>query len=457
MQQSLTRGLIAYEGPQLSAWLKRIEAQHAVAKAGPRADMDLSERSLARVRQVIDRLGIAFACPVMTVGGTNGKGSTCAMLEAILCAGGFKVGRYSSPHLLRFNERASINGQPVDDEALIASFEAVSRCDVRELTYFEFTTLAILHLFANAQLDAVILEVGLGGRLDAVNAVDADCAVITSVDLDHMAYLGSTREQIGFEKAHIFRPGRVAICCDPNPPASIGQVAARLGAPLWQFGRDIHYQAHGQDHPSLARAMPQWQYIGPGSRRASLPYPALRGANQLLNACAALAALEALSASLPLSQQAVRQGLLTVNLPGRFQILPGQPTVVLDVAHNPHAAACLAQSLDSQGYYPSTHAVVGVLRDKDIEGVLRPLRERVDVWHVAPTQGARGLEAAQLAQAVQAQAPRSTAVHVYASGQEAFEGAQRTLATDDRMIVFGSFALVGEVMRTLQSAGMGVH
>lgn len=288
------------------------------------------------MRGVAQRLGLALPCVTITVGGTNGKGSTCAMLESILLEAGYRVGTYTSPHLVDFAERARVNGRPADPALLAEQFEAVeaARGEVT-LTYFEFSTLAILRLFQHAGLDVAILEVGLGGRLDAVNIVDADCAIVTSIDIDHAEWLGETREAIGFEKAHIFRPDRPAICSDPSPPRALVEHAEAIGADLWLFGRDFNYAGDRQ----------QWSWAGRANRRNAMAYPALRGANQLLNASGVLAALESLRDRLPVSQQAVRQGFAVVELPGRFQVLPGQPSIVLDVAHNPHAAAHLAAKL----------------------------------------------------------------------------------------------------------------
>src|SRR5690606_24987671 len=319
-----------------------------------------------------------------TVGGTNGKGSSCAMLEAILLAAGYRVGLYTSPHLVRFNERMRIGGREASDGAIVEQFEAVhAACGDTPLTYFEFTTLAALRLFSGERLDAVILEVGLGGRLDAVNVVDADCAIVTSIDVDHAEYLGDTRERVGWEKAHIFRPRRPAICSDPMPPASLVEHAQAIGADLWLCGRDFHYVGDQQ----------QWSYRGRAQRRSSIAYPALRGANQLLNASGVLAALEALRARLPVSQQAVRQGFAEVELPGRFQVVPGMPTVVLDVAHNPHAAAHLSSNLDAMGRSGRTYAVFGVMRDKDVDGIVTALKNRFDRWFVTDLPGQRAASA----------------------------------------------------------------
>ena len=418
----------------LDGWLAHVERLH-------HRPIDMS---LERVRDVAKRLGIAFACPVFMVGGTNGKGSTCAMLESILRAAGYRVGLYTSPHLLRFNERVRIDGVEADDRALIEQLAAVEQArGAVPLTYFEFTTLAILRLLMRARLDAVVLEIGLGGRLDAVNIVDADVAIVTSVDIDHTDYLGPTREHIGFEKAHIYRPGRPAICSDPQPPAALLKVAADLGADLWLFGRDFNYA--GLDY---GKGLQQWAYGGRQQRRASLPYPALRGANQLLNASGALAALEVLADRLPISQQAVRTGLLTVEIAGRFQVLPGQPAVVLDVAHNPHAAAVLAQNLDSQGFFPQTYAVFGMLADKDATGVIRRVRDRIDHWHVGPTPGPRGMSAAHLASLLRAEGATSVAEH--ATLADAYRAALGAAQADARIIVFGSFSTVAEVMRQRQ-------
>jgi dihydrofolate synthase/folylpolyglutamate synthase len=422
----------------LAEWLARIERLHA-------KPIDLG---LERVHAVAARLDIRLPLAVV-VGGTNGKGSTCAMLDSILRSAGYRVGLYTSPHLLEFNERAKLNGNDAGDEALIAQFETVeSARDETSLTYFEFTTLAILRLFSQADLDAVVLEVGLGGRLDAVNVIDADVAIVTSVAMDHMDYLGTTRESIGWEKAHIYRPGLPAICSDAQPPASLLEHASAIGADFWQFGRDFNYQGDRQ----------QWAYAGRQVRRAGLPYPALRGANQLLNASGALAALEALADRLPVSQQAVREGLLTVDIPARFQVLAGKPTIVLDVAHNPHAAAVLAENLDRMGFHPVTHAVFGMLRDKDIAGVIKAVAARIDHWHVAGTPGPRGSSSDDTAALVREAAGTSgSSVTSHESIADAFAAAMSAAEADDRILAFGSFLTVAEVMRELKAVRAAAH
>jgi dihydrofolate synthase/folylpolyglutamate synthase len=375
------------------------------------------------------------------------------MLESILMQAGYRVGLYTSPHLIDFNERARVNGEPASDAMLTEQFAAVEaqRGDV-SLTYFEFTTLAILRLFAQSGLDAVILEVGLGGRLDAVNVIDADVAIVTSVDIDHTEYLGDTREKIGFEKAGIFRGGRTAICGDPVPPQSLIDHARAIGADLWLFGHDFNYSGDKQ----------QWSYGGRGQRRNSLGYPALRGANQLLNASAALAALEALRHRLPVGAQEVRTGLAMVDLPGRFQVLPGRPTVVLDVAHNPHAAATLAQNLDNMGFHPYTYAVFGAMQDKDIDGVIAQLKDRVDHWCVTDLPLPRAATAETLKQKLldagivpQTGAGNERSIETFASPATAFANVRSRAGENDRIAVFGSFLTVAGVMEAKRSGEAG--
>ncbi len=414
----------------LAEWLEYIERIH------PKS----IELGLDRVLEVKRRLALELAATIVTVAGTNGKGSTCAMLESVLLAAGYRVGLYTSPHLLRYNERVRVNGRSVDDECLCMAFARVEAA--REgvpLTYFEFGTLAAWIIFAGAPLDALILEVGMGGRLDAVNALDADCAVVTSVAIDHTDYLGDTREKIGLEKAGILRAGRPAIVADPEPPASVIEYAGAIDADLQRLGRDFGY----------VREEGKWSFWGRRGRREGLALPALRGSCQLLNASACLAVLDALGERLPVGMNDVRKGLATVELPGRFQVLPGRPAVVLDVAHNPQAAAILAQNLADMGSYPATHAVFGMLRDKDIEGVCAALQERVSAWYAATLAGgARGAEAATLAKAIRS-ADTGAEVGLFDSPRSAFEAACKRAGGNDRILVFGSFYTVAEVMALL--------
>jgi dihydrofolate synthase / folylpolyglutamate synthase len=396
------------------------------------------ELGLDRVRAVARRLQLAFACPVITVAGTNGKGSTCAMLEAIALQAGWRTGVYTSPHLVHFEERCRIRGEIVRGEELVPHFERVEAArEGVSLTYFEFTTLAILDLMAASALDVAILEVGLGGRLDAVNILDTDCAIITSIDLDHMEFLGPDRESIGREKAGIMRTGRPAIVSDPVPPQSVVDHAAEIGADLWRLGRDFNYSGDRQ----------QWAWAGRGRRHAGLAYPALRGANQLLNASGVLAAFEALRPRLPVTAQAVRNGLALVELPGRFQVIPGQPALVLDVAHNPHSVAALTANLDAMGFFPTTHAVFGAMADKDLETMFRKLAPIVDRWYftdlpLARAETAQGLLARWSAVGLRPEVSVST----HATPMEALHAAAANADPADRIVVFGSFHTVGGVL-----------
>jgi dihydrofolate synthase/folylpolyglutamate synthase len=412
----------------LDDWLAHCERLHPVG-----VDM-----TLERVRAVYQRLQIAFAAPVIVVAGTNGKGSTCAFLESIARAAGWRVGLHIKPHLVHFEERCRIDGAPVDGDSLLEHFAAVeaARGDVT-LTYFEFTLLAILRRFAHEQpaLDLVILEVGLGGRLDAVNIVDADCAVITNVALDHTDWLGPDRESIGREKAHVMRPAKPAIVGDPQPPDSVVEHARAIGADLWLAGRDFGHDGDRQ----------QWRWRGRTRRFAALAYPALRGANQLLNASAALAAFEALHDRLPITAQAVRQGLARVELAGRFQIVPGQPALTLDVAHNAQAAGALAVNLDQMGFYPRTFAVFGAMQDKDLAAIVAHLDPLVDRWFLADLPTPRAASAQTLKAQLSETRQRDASCH--ASPSLALAAALEAADPVDRIVVFGSFYTVGGVLK----------
>ena len=409
----------------LQEWLDFCERLHPVT-----IDMGLE-----RVREVAGRLSLRFDCPVITVAGTNGKGSTCAMLEAILLQAGYRTGVYTSPHLVHFEERCRLSGQSASSEALAEAFAAVdaARGEV-SLTYFEFSTLAILWLMARANLDAVILEVGLGGRLDAVNIVDADCAVITSIDLDHMAILGHDRETIGREKAGIMRAGRPVVVSDPVPPQSVVDHAQALGADLWRFGRDFNFSGDKQ----------QWAWAGRGRRYSGMAYPALRGANQLVNASGVLAALEALRQRIPVTAQAVRNGLAMVELPGRFQIVPGEPVLVLDVAHNPHSVGALFANLDAMGFYPCTHLVFGAMADKDLETMLQRMAPLADRWYFCDLPTPRAESAQALAGRWRALGLRAELGHpahhlmAWRPGQDHAAVGQLVLQVADRDLVAGN-------------------
>lgn len=411
------------------------------------------EMGLERVNRVKAELGLAPSFPIITVGGTNGKGSTCAMMEAILSRAGYRVGCYTSPHLLRYNERVRIGRQEARDDELCNAFHVVESarvCSGVSLTYFEFGTLAAMQLFGQAGVDVAVLEVGLGGRLDAVNVFDADCAVLTSIDFDHMDYLGDTREKIGFEKAGIFRSGKTAVCSEPDIPAAVRHHATAIGANLMRIGEHFGYSANAADATL-------WNYWGPGGKRYSLPHPALRGVRQLHNASACLAALDIVRDDLPITMSDVRQGLLEAALPGRFQVLPGRPVTVLDVAHNPGAAQGLASNLDSMGRYRKTYAVFAMLKDKDIGGVVRALATRVDIWLIAGINASRGASADEVAQTLEAVGVSGTGgtILAFPHPAAAYAHACEQAVENDRICIFGSFHTVAEVLRYRNTVGYG--
>ena len=416
----------------LDGWLAYIEQTHPQSIA----------LGLERVRVVKDALALVPAFPVITVGGTNGKGSACMMLEAILHHAGYKVGCYTSPHLMRYNERVRIAREEASDAQLAHAFEAVEQARAQAgiaLTYFEFGTLAAMRLFIESRIDVAILEVGLGGRLDAVNVFEPDCAMVMSVALDHMDYLGDTREKIGFEKAGIFRVGKPAICADADPPRSLTDHAAVIGAELLVRGREF----------DAVSAAAQWRYQGPGGARHGLPWPALRGACQLQNAAACIAALDTLRARCPVTMNDIRSGLLTVENPGRFQVLPGQPMVILDVAHNPHAAQALAAGLKHMPRGGATFAVFAMLADKDITGVASMLMPHIDRWFVAgiTSAGLRATSAQQVSRRLMAAGVSD--IECCESVAQACAKAREVAGDNDKILVFGSFHTVSEAMHAM--------
>ncbi|MBB5018794.1 dihydrofolate synthase/folylpolyglutamate synthase [Chitinivorax tropicus] len=396
---------------------------------------------LARVQAAKAQMGLNLACPVITIGGTNGKGSVCAFLSTILTAAGYKVGCYTSPHLLHYNERVAVELQPISDAALIRSFEAVEAGRGQTpLTYYEFGTLAAIWHFAQAALDVVILEVGLGGRLDAVNAFDADVAAVVSVDLDHQAYLGDTREAIAYEKAGIFRAGKVAVCGDAQPPATLVEHAQSIDADLQLIGKDFGFTRQEQ----------QWAFWGRRGKHLSLPFPALRGAYQLGNASVAMAVLDELRDRLPVSISDIKRGLLQVEWPARFQVMPGRPSVILDVAHNPHAARAFGASLKAMGYYEQTFAVFSMLADKDIGSVISLLKEQIDHWFIAPLDGPRAMSVEALQAALQA-ANVIGKISTFETIGDAYRAACDKAGENDRIAAFGSFYTVAEVLQARQT------
>ena len=418
-----------FSSKKLEDWLEFLELLHPSS-----IDMGLD-----RVVQVREAMEINPAFAIVTIAGTNGKGSVCAMLSSILKAAGYRVGTYTSPHLLHYNERVMLDMVPVSDDALVASFHAVEEArGETSLTYFEYGTLAALHLFSQAEVDIAVLEVGLGGRLDAVNAFDPDVAAVVSIGLDHQSYLGDTRESIGVEKSGVFRSGKPAFCADPHPPQSLLDYVARIGADLRLIGRDFGFQKQNEDR--------QWMAWSKGfPQRHALPFPALRGDYQLVNASLALSILDTLQARLPVGLGDIKRGLVDVEWPARFQVLPGRPSVVLDVGHNPHAAQVLRASLDQMGFFPATHAVIGMMADKDVAGVVGLLADRIDVWHVAAPQLARSSEPETLARII-GTIQENSSVTIYPSVESAWLGACKHAAESDRILVFGSFYTVAEVM-----------
>ena len=418
----------------LPEWLRWQESMHPNA-------IDLG---LERVRQVLAAMHLEQpAYRVLTVGGTNGKGSCVAFLDAMLRSQGYAVGAYTSPHLLRYNERVCVQGREVTDAELVEAFARVDAArGAVSLTYFEFGTLAAFEIFRQRGIQVAVLEVGMGGRLDAVNVLEPEGALVASVALDHQEWLGDDRNSIGFEKAGIYRSGRPAICGDRDSPARLLDSARRLGADLQVLGRDYDWQEAGNC----------WDWHGPRSRLQQLPYPAMPGMVQLDNAASCVALLQAVSASLPVEAAAIRAGLNSARIPARFEYWRGDVSWVLDVAHNPAAAAVLAANLKASPAHGRTLAVVGMLRDKAVEEVVTLLAPHVDSWYAAGLEGVRGQTAAELARRMQDALP---AARLTACGDvnAACRAARSAARSGDRILVFGSFLTVGAVLRRRQEPG----
>lgn len=420
---------------QLQDWLDWQQTLHPVA-------VDLK---LERIAAVADRLQwLPVKSCVITVAGTNGKGSTVAILEAILLAAGYRVGCYTSPHLCRYNERIRINRQPVTDAVLCTAFEAIDAArHTTTLSYFEFGTLAALHIFSQSTLDVLLLEVGMGGRLDAVNIVPPQLAIITTIDLDHTEYLGTTREQIGTEKAGIFRAHTPAVCGDIHPPASIAETAQHLNAPLWQYQRDFHYTTTATG----------WQWHQ-ATQTLTLPYPNLAGPHQLQNASTALMALHCLQERLPIPIEAYSLGLQQIQHPGRLQTLvTPKGTHLLDVAHNPEGARALATALQALPIPGKTYALFSALSDKDIAAMLAPLAPLIDTWLIAPLQDTpRATTAPLLIDHCQRQGLK---FRNYPTLTVAYQQLLPQLTSQDRVVIFGSFHTVAECLPLIQPVEPG--
>jgi dihydrofolate synthase/folylpolyglutamate synthase len=409
----------------LPAWLAWQETLHP-------KKIDLG---LDRVAAVADQLGLLLPdYGIITVAGTNGKGSSVALLAAILDAAGYRVGSYTSPHLLCYNERICISGHQATDGDLCRAFDCVDQARGEiSLSYFEFGTLAALYLFAAADLDVALLEVGMGGRLDAVNIIDPDVALVTSIDIDHSAWLGTDREAIGREKAGIFRHDRPAVCSDPSPPDSLANTAVGLGAEWFSLGQQFFCELTGSG----------WNWRGPDSSYLQLPLPALAGVQQLDNAAGVLMALESLRDRFPVNRHAIEQGLQSVNLPGRFQILPGKVDVILDVAHNPASGRRLAETLAETRAGGYTWLVLGMLKDKDVAAFMESLAHTVDHWCLASLDVERGLSAAELRAALPVTVSDA---HDFPNVTAACRYAHSRAIVGDRVVVCGSFITVAEAM-----------
>lgn len=419
----------------LADWLRWQETLHPSA-------IDLG---LDRMRRTLQRLQWRQpSCPVVTVAGTNGKGSTVALTSQILRAAGYRVGTFTSPHLIRYNERIVIDGREVSDASLVAAFERIDAARGNDTpTFFEFNTLAALLVFDTAGVDAIVLEVGLGGRLDSVNAVDADVAIVTSIALDHCDWLGPDVESIGREKAGIFRAGKPGIFGSRDMPASIEAVARELGTPLYRLGQEFDWRRDGD----------RWSWRGRNTSYDNLPRPALHGELQFDNASAVLCALECLSSRLPVPREAIETGLQNVTLAGRFQVVrrtePAAAEWILDVAHNPAAAQALAGQLASCPASGRTIAVCGILGDKDIEGIASALRDSFDAWIIVGLAGARSVPVDGLALRL-----ANTGARVEKTAATVAEGcevAQTMARAGDRIVVFGSFLTVGPALEWLQA------
>ena len=427
-------------GASLNDWLGFIEQLHA-------KPIDLG---LERMQAMVARMGIRFDCPVVTVAGTNGKGSTCAMMERIWREAGYKTAMHTSPHLIRFNERAFLDGREASDEALIEAFRKVEEArGGMTLSYFEYTGLAILKFFQDAAPDVVILEIGLGGRLDAMNTIDPDVSIVAAVGIDHTAFLGSTREAIALEKAHIYRPGRPAICSDPVPPETLIDHAEKIGAKLLLVNRDFKVDEHEDGSFDFTMGANVWH----------LPKPALLGENQYRNASGALAAVTSLLDRLPVNEEAVARGLRNVRITARFELVTEDPCrTLIDVGHNPQAAEVLAQNLHAtKAPGEKTLAVFGMLTDKDRESVVRLTAPEINRWFIAGLPGPRGGSAEDLKAKMLAGGADEGAIESFGSIAEALAAARKAAQGENnpvRIIIFGSFVTVGEALEVFAREGI---
>lgn len=411
----------------LDEWLSWQETLHL-------SEIDLGLDRIRVVAKKLDLLSPSF--PVITVAGTNGKGSCVAMLDAILKAQGYKTGNYTSPHLIQYNERIKLKGANVSDKQIIEAFEEIDVArENTSLTYFEFGTLAAMLIFAKKKVEVAILEVGLGGRLDAANLWDTSLALITSIDIDHIEWLGDDREKIAIEKAGIMRKGVPAISGEPNPPRTIASEAKRLGATLFQLNKDFSYSVTDKEH---------WSWKGWKSQYL-LPTPSLQGEFQLNNAATVIAGLNTIYSLLPVSEDSIKQGLLDASAPGRLQIISNSPEWLIDVAHNPHAAKQLAKHLKTHPTEGKTYALFSMLRDKDINQVLTIMDKHIDEWHIFGLEGSRGLNINELKHQITHQSIGGDVIG-HGSLSEAYQSLKNIINIKDRVVAFGSFLVVSDLI-----------
>lgn len=416
----------------LEQWLSFIEQLHSKT-----IDMGLE-----RMKKMIEIMDIRFDVPVFIVGGTNGKGSICSYLEHILLEQGYNVGVHTSPHLIRFNERAKVDGQYISDEDACRYFAEVEKArGEMTLSYFEYTLLALLKLFQERNLDAVILEIGLGGRLDAVNTVEPTVSVIASIGIDHTAFLGNTREEIAWDKAHIYRANKPAICGDKNPPSTLIDYAKEIGACLEVAGKDFTGVKISED---------TWNYQGPKWQLQGLPMPAMKGVYQINNASAALAALEAVEDKIKVDRSSIESGLKKAVLSGRFQKLQDNPEVIVDVGHNPHAAIQLAETLKVNPSKGKTYAVFGMLSDKDRSKVCSIMASSADYWLLSDLPGVRGGKAEDLKNFLLKEGVKDHQIEIFESVERAVQNALKVAESADRILIFGSFVTVSEALTALK-------
>ena len=417
----------------LNEWLDYILSSHPE---------NVIELGLTRMKKMLDRLDIHFDCPVITVAGTNGKGSTCAMLEAIYRAAGYKTAMHTSPHMLSFNERAQINGEIVEDAPLVEAFREVEAARARmPLTYFEFTALGILRVFQKAKPDVVILEIGLGGRLDAINALQSTASIVTTIGIDHEAYLGNTRDAIGWEKAHIYRQGHPAVCADKNPPVKLLQYAKALKTNLVIACKDFSVTEEDCGRMRFKMGVNDWD----------LPRPVLRGRNQMDNAAGVLALIVSLMNKLPVTIADIEKGLTTVRITARFEKVQSDPTVILDVGHNPHAANVLAQNIRDVKTQGKVIAVFGMLADKDMIDVVKIMSEVIDEWFITGLPGPRGASVDVLYKVMLEAGVEDGKITQCEGVEEAFNLAKRQASIIDTIIIFGSFVTVTAALPLVQT------